>query len=71
MYTSRVSIGSKYTTGQVALVSGVYRSKGHTNGTICNASAQERRIPLSKGERFPPHRSCPGAAVIWQLSAYA
>lgn len=62
-------IGQTFTTGQRAPVSGRYDYVRHINGTFCNPSPAERRIPLSKGETFPPHRSC-NSGVVWMLAEY-
>ncbi len=67
---SQVPIGSQYTTGQKAPVSGVYAYVRHTDNTYCLPTPAEARIPLSKDETFPPHRRC-GKGVVWQLALYA
>jgi len=64
------NIGQQFTTGQKAPVSGVYSFVRHIDHTQCFASQAERRIPLSEGEVFPPHRSC-GKGVVWALAQYA
>jgi YjzC-like protein len=65
--TDSVYIGQTYTTGQRAPVSGKYEYVRHTQPTACAPSWAERKIPLSKGETFPPHRSC-GSGVVWKLT---
>jgi hypothetical protein len=50
-----------YRTGEVAPESGVYRLVS----CECVSPAQ-LEIPLAKGERFPPCRTCHGA-VTWQF----
>jgi hypothetical protein len=63
-------IGDTFTTGQRAPVSGVYEYLRHITALSCLPSAAERRIPLSRGEVFPPHRSCQ-SGVVWRLAEYA
>jgi len=55
-----MSIGSMYSTGQIAPVSGVYQNMTHTH-----TPAQDR-IPLAKGKTFPPCVGCQ-VAVTWKL----
>jgi len=46
-------------TGEVCQRSGIYRFSGHTDGSIgCHPTYEEGEIPLSRGETFPPIRSC-------------
>jgi hypothetical protein len=63
-------IGETFTTGQTAPVSGTYEFVRHIGPTSCTPTAEERQIPLSRGETFPPHRSC-NKGVVWQLIRYA
>jgi YjzC-like protein len=63
-------VGSTYKTGEKAPVSGVYRFVRHTDGTT-HATPAEQRIPLSKGETFPPCRSGDGKGAIWTLERLA
>jgi len=67
MTTTR--IGDTFTTGQRAPVSGRYDYVRHTSSTLCAPTYAERRIPLAKGETFPPHRSC-GSGVVWKLTEF-
>jgi hypothetical protein len=63
-----VAIGAEYRTGEKAPVSGRYDFVRHTGGdSSCHPTAGEQSIPLSKGETFPPCRSCATGAV-WRLS---
>ncbi len=63
-----VAIGVEYHTGEKAPVSGRYdfvrlvdpKDKGEP-------TEAERMIPLTKGETFPPCRSCEAGAV-WRLA---
>lgn len=64
------SIGTTFVTGEKAPVSGVYDFVRHIDNSWCQATQEERRIPLSAGETFPPHRSC-RKGVVWRLSQYA
>jgi hypothetical protein len=62
-----VVIGSRFRTGQKSEESGRYRFDGYTDGTTSPApTAEEREIPLSRGETFPPIRST-GKACWWKL----
>jgi len=63
-------IGSIYQTGQKCPESGVYRFFRHTDGSFCQPTQAEYRIPLAKGDTFPPHRRCQ-KGVVWQLESYA
>jgi hypothetical protein len=57
----------EYVTGQKAPTSGVYEYVRHTDGPpYCTPTANERYIPLSAGETFPPHKSCE-KGVIWRF----
>jgi hypothetical protein len=60
------AIGQEFTTGQVCLVSGVYRFVRHAGATICYVTPAQREIPLSRGERFPPLAGC-HHSVVWAL----
>jgi len=61
------SIGDTFRTGEKAPVSGDYEYVRHTDtGITCTPTAAEKQIPLSRGETFPPHRSC-GRGVVWKL----
>gem|GEM_PF-797359 len=52
-------------TGEICQRSGIYGFAGHVDRTTgCHPTSEERQIPLSKGERFPPIRSC-GKAANW------
>ncbi|MET9020539.1 YjzC family protein [Actinopolymorpha sp. NPDC004070] len=62
-------VGALFRTGQVAPVSGVYRFIESVDAE-CEPTPEAMKIPLSKGERFPPHRRCKGA-VIWELTERA
>ena len=57
-------IGDMHKTGEINPESGVYRNM------MCTHPGGAYEIPLSKGERFPPCRSCNGA-VTWKLVRYA
>jgi hypothetical protein len=63
--TQAVQNGSLFRTGQEAPLSGVYRF-GESTDAECEPTPGALEIPLSRGERFPPHRRCRGA-VIWEL----
>lgn len=62
-----VSIGARFRTGETCLESGVYGFDGYLDGTSSPApTAEERQIPLSAGETFPPIRST-SKACYWKL----
>jgi hypothetical protein len=66
---SETLLGVTVKTGSVAPVSGVYRYVSHSGkeqGAGCMPSFDEREIPVSKGERMPPVRSC-GKSARWKL----
>jgi hypothetical protein len=63
---SMSNIGEQFTTGENAPVSGVYRYVRHAQED-CTNKIQDHQIPLSRGEKFPPHRTCSGG-VIWELA---
>ena len=73
MFTQHtVRIGATFQTGQVCTESGVYRFTRHVDGTYCSPSPAEARIPLAKGNTFPPHRHANGGkGVVWMLESYA
>ncbi len=55
-----------YKTGDIAPTTTTYEFAGYTDGTATPApTANERVIPLSKGETFPPIRSC-GKGAWWR-----
>lgn len=56
---------TRYRTGETCPRSAVYRFDGYTDGSATPApSPEEREIPLSSGETFPPIRSS-GKACYW------
>ena len=59
------NIGDLFKTGQPAPVSGDYDYVRHV-GVSCGTTPAQRKIPLAKGNPFPPHAGCHGA-VIWKL----
>ena len=70
LYTTHAQIGDTFKTGQRAPVSGVYEYVRHLVPSSCTPTPNEREIPLSQGEVFPPHRSC-NAGVLWKLIRHA
>lgn len=61
----------RFKTGQICPTSGVYGFAGHVLPRVREEpTAQEREIPLAKGERFPPLRSTK-AACWWVLRSFA
>ena len=58
-------------TGEKVPVSGVYSYQGTVGeGTNCVPTREERHVPLSKGETFPPVKSCSTGAK-WKLDRRA
>jgi hypothetical protein len=56
----------EFITGERAPISGVYGFVRPTGSEPCTPTDEEREIPLSRGEAFPPIRSCAEGAV-WRL----
>ena len=64
---STTQIGTRFRTGEVCPESGRYRFDGYLDGTSSPPpTREEREIPLSRGETFPPIRSS-GKACYWKL----
>ena len=64
---STTQIGTRFRTGEVCRESGRYRFDGYIDGTSSPPpTPEEREIPLSRGETFPPIRSS-GKACYWKL----
>ena len=62
-----VAIGTRFRTGETCVESGVYGFDGYLDGTSYPAPrAEEREIPISADEKFPPIRSS-GKACYWKL----
>ena len=60
-----------YKTGEECRISGVYAFEKYTDGTTWpSPTMNERSIPLSRGETFPPVRSS-NKAAFWRLSRRA
>ena len=55
----------RFKIGEICPESGVYRIKG----CDCKTEAQ-REIPLTKGHRFPPCRSCT-KPIVWEFVRHA
>ncbi len=58
-----------YKTRQEVPVSGVYRFV-QASDPDCEPTEEALEVPLSRGERLPPHRRC-NSAVEWQLERKA
>lgn len=53
------AVGTRFKTGEKCVDSGRYVFDGYTDGTTSPApTSEEREIPISKGDTFPPIRSC-------------
>ena len=62
-------LGTSYYTGQNNPVSGVFEFAGYVDrSTYPSPSLEQRFIPLSKGEVFPP---CCAKFAYWTLRIYA
>ncbi len=68
---AKTTVGQTFNTGENAPVSGVYAFVGHIDGSTCYVSDAQREIPLTKGEKFPPHGGRCNKGVIWRLSRLA
>ena len=61
------AVGTRFKTGEKCVESGRYKFDGYLDGTSYPApTAEEREIPLSNGETFPPIRSAE-KACWWKL----
>jgi hypothetical protein len=61
------STTTRFKTGEICTISGGYQFDGYTDGSGYPPPKQaEQKIPVSKGERFPPIRST-GKACWWLL----
>ena len=66
--TTAVQIGARFRTGEVCQESGRYVFDGYLDGTRTPVpKPEEREIPLSRGEKFPPIRSA-SKACWWKLA---
>jgi hypothetical protein len=64
-----VQIGDRYISGETVPSPGEYEYVSHTDSYGCELTDYERKVTLSKGERFPRHKSC-NRNVVWRLSFY-
>ena len=65
--TYPTAVRTRFKTGETCIVSGRYRFDGYTDGsTYPPPKPEEREIPLSKGETFPPIRSA-RKSCWWKL----
>lgn len=60
---------ARYKTGEEAPQSGTYEYDGPINNRVsCEPTQEEKVIPLSKGEKFPPVKSCDKrGGAFWKL----
>jgi hypothetical protein len=66
-----INRGDTFHVGEVCPESGVYRLKKGTCKQDCkSASEEQREIPLTKGEKFPPCKNCIGT-VLWEFVRHA
>ena len=60
-------IGDSFNIGEVCPESGLYHLKEHACGQgNAQRSGDQKKIPLTKGEKFPPCRNCEGE-IRWEL----
>ena len=65
-----MAIGERFKTGEISPANANYAWDGYTDGTSYpSPTNEERRIPLNKGETFPPIKSC-GKAAYWKMESY-
>ncbi|NPC74730.1 YjzC family protein [Corallococcus exiguus] len=61
------TVGQRFKTGSKCETSGIYAFDGYSDGsTTPSPTAEERVIPLSAGETFPPIRS-QNKSAWWKL----
>jgi len=61
-----MAIHRRFETGEKCTQTGTYRFDGYTDGTSTpSPTAEEREIPLEKGETFPPIRS--SGKACWRV----
>jgi len=58
--------GDTFNIGEVCPESGVYRLKDTCKQDPETKSEEQREIPLTKGEKFPPCKNCKGK-VVWEF----
>lgn len=64
-------MGEHHKTGEKVPASGIYSYQGPVDGQrSCTPTREEREVPLSKGETFPPVKSCASGAK-WKLTRRA
>jgi YjzC-like protein len=61
-----MSTTNTFKTGEKAPFSGTYQFVRHTDSTTCIPTEDEKLIPLSEGETFPPCKSC-NSGAYWAL----
>lgn len=54
---------TEFHTGEKTPSTGTYKFVKHMENTACQPTKDERNIPLSAGETFPPCKHCKSAAV--------
>lgn len=65
--TVQTTSKTRYKTGETCQITGRYQFDGYTDGTYTPSPTREEMvIPLSRGETFPPIRSC-NKACWWVL----
>lgn len=65
-----MAIGERYKTGEESPANANYDWDGYTDGSrYPHPTANEMRIPLDKGDIFPPVRSC-NKGAYWKMISY-
>jgi len=66
-----MALGERYKTGELSPANANYDWDGYSDGSRYPApTAEEMKITLSKGEVFPPIRSCDKGAY-WKMKSYS
>ncbi|MFH1461533.1 MAG: YjzC family protein [bacterium] len=61
------NIGEKFNIGKICPESGMYKLIEHGCGSgNAQRSENQKAIPLTKGEKFPPCKNCKGE-ISWEL----
>jgi hypothetical protein len=64
-----VKKGDTFNVGEVCPESGIYRltDSACVDKGKCDISKEQYTIPLVKGKKFPPCRSCEGSSIKWEF----
>ena len=65
-----MAIGDKYKTGDISPASAYFEWVKYTDGSFLpSPTSDEMKIPMDKGKKFPPVRSCDKGAW-WKMTSY-